>query len=123
MAETGTGRLTTHVLDTSLGRPAAGLGVTLSRISGDGTRTVVASASTNADGRCDAPLLEGETFATGTYELVFAAGPYLAATSAASRGTHPFLDDIVIRFGMGEAAHYHVPLLLSPFGYSTYRGS
>ncbi|WP_102960169.1 hydroxyisourate hydrolase [Mangrovicella endophytica] len=121
MAEHQTGRLTTHVLDTSLGRPAAGIGVSLFRLDGE-TRQSILDALTNADGRCDQPLLSGDDFRPGRYELVFAAGDYLRRTQG--RLAEPlFLDDVVIRFGMAEAAHYHVPLLLSPFGYSTYRGS
>jgi 5-hydroxyisourate hydrolase len=115
------GKLTTHVLDTALGRPAEGLKITLYRVSGNSHRKI-GEAVTNADGRCDAPLLEGKAFAAGTYELVFFAGDYLRAGG----GQLPdplFLDQIPIRFGMAEHKHYHVPLLLSPFGYSTYRGS
>lgn len=116
------GYLTTHVLDTSRGCPAAGLHITLYRIDGD-TRTELARAVTNMDGRTDAPILPKGEFATGTYELVFDCGAYLDAI-----GTPPeeprFLDQVPIRFGISDpAAHYHVPLLLSPFGYSTYRGS
>ena len=125
MADSSDARLTTHVLDTSLGRPAAGIAISLVRIT-DGARTPVADAVTNADGRCDAPLLAGDAFAIGEYELTFATGPYLDATGqgGANTGSGPkFLSDIVIRFGMAERTHYHVPLLLSPFGYSTYRGS
>lgn len=122
MAETNAGgRLTTHVLDTATGRPASGLAVELFRLDGD-RRTSIATAVTNADGRCDAPLLAGEDFATGTYELVFSAGVYLDRSGLALPEPK-FLDEVVIRFGMAEARHYHVPLLLSPFGYSTYRGS
>ena len=115
------GRLTTHVLDTASGRPAAGLKIALYRVSGN-SHSKVKDVSTNSDGRCDAPLLEGKAFQTGQYELVFFAGDYL-------REHHPalpeplFLDQIPIRFGISEARHYHVPLLISPFGYSTYRGS
>jgi 5-hydroxyisourate hydrolase len=115
------GRLTTHVLDTATGRPAAGIEVSLFRLSA-GARDAVASARTNADGRCDAPLLSGDKFVTGRYELVFGAGPYLDAQGA-DLPEPKFLDEVVIRFGMAEARHYHVPLLLSPYGYSTYRGS
>ncbi len=116
------GRLTTHVLDTATGRPAVGLRIELFRIA-DGKHARLAEAVTNADGRCDAPLLEGETFRAGTYELVFHAGAYFE-----SRGTDlpdpKFLDTVPIRFGIAETdSHYHVPLLLAPFGYSTYRGS
>ncbi len=113
------GRLTTHVLDTATGKPAAGLEITLSRAGGEVIKTV----RTNDDGRVDAPLLEGAALTPGAYELVFHAGAYLDATGQA--GTEPrFLDEIPIRFGVSDPdAHYHVPLLLSPFGYSTYRGS
>ncbi len=115
------GYLTTHVLDTARGCPAPGLKIELFRLTGE-TRTHLATAVTNADGRTDAPILPVETFKTGTYELLFHAGAYLDGS-----GTPPedprFLDIIPIRFGMSENAHYHVPLLLSPFGFSTYRGS
>lgn len=116
------GYLTTHVLDTALGRPAAGLAIDLYRIDGE-TRHALARALTNADGRTVAPILPREQFATGVYELVFHAGEYLRATGQA--GEAPlFLDRVPIRFGIADAAaHYHVPLLLSPYGYSTYRGS
>lgn len=122
MGEAEQARLTTHVLDTSVGRPAAGIAVTLSRIGPAGERSVVAEAVTNADGRCDAPLMAGPAFETGTYELVFAAGDYFDALGIAL-AEPKFLDDVVLRFGISERRHYHVPLLLSPFGYSTYRGS
>ncbi len=116
-----TGFLTTHVLDTARGCPAAGVRIILFRISGD-SRSLIAEAVTNADGRTDAPILPEADFAPGTYELVFLAGDYLRAQGPV--GAEPlFLDEVPIRFGMAEAAHYHVPLLLSPFGYSTYRGS
>lgn len=114
------GRLTTHVLDTARGCPAAGLRVELFRIDGPGA--ALADMVTNADGRCDAPLLEGDAFQNGHYALIFHAGAYLR--SHASGLPDPlFLDEIPIRFGISSDAHYHVPLLLSPFGYSTYRGS
>lgn len=114
------GRLTTHVLDTARGRPAAGIRITLYRVSGNSHRKI-AEAVTNSDGRTDAPLLAGKAFIEGQYELVFAAGDYLRVGGASGV---LFLDEIPIRFGVPEAgAHYHVPLLLSPFGYSTYRGS
>ncbi|TVR44998.1 MAG: hydroxyisourate hydrolase [Rhodobacteraceae bacterium] len=116
-----TGYLTTHVLDTARGCPAAGLTIELFRLT-DGQREKLKTLVTNADGRTDTQILPEAEFATGAYELVFHAGAYLDAC-----GTPPedprFLDIIPIRFGMSEAAHYHVPLLLSPFGYSTYRGS
>jgi 5-hydroxyisourate hydrolase len=111
------GYLTTHVLDTARGCPAAGLKIELYRLE-RGERTHLRTLTTNADGRTDAPILPEAEFATGTYELVFHAGAYLGEA-----GTPPFLDEVPIRFGMGEEAHYHVPLLLSPYGYSTYRGS
>lgn len=115
------GRLTTHVLDTATGMPAAGLAIELYRIDKQDER--VTSASTNHDGRLDGPLLEGAAFVPGVYELRFHAGDYLRATGA--RLSDPaFLDIVPIRFGVADAAaHYHVPLLLSPYGYSTYRGS
>lgn len=116
------GYLTTHVLDTARGLPAAGLKIALYRLEG-AERRLLAETITNADGRTDAPILPQSGFAPGSYELVFLAGDYLRATGQA--GAEPlFLDQVPIRFGMNDAgAHYHVPLLLSPFGYSTYRGS
>ena len=111
------GKLTTHVLDTGLGQPAAGLRIELYR-DGDRLRDVV----TNTDGRVDAPLLEGEDFQAGRYELVFHAGDYLDGTGQ-DLPNPKFLDVIPLRFGIAEDTHYHVPLLLSGFGYSTYRGS
>ncbi|SPJ24905.1 hydroxyisourate hydrolase [Palleronia abyssalis] len=115
------GYLTTHVLDNARGAPAAGLTITLYRIEGE-TRTRLAEVVTNDDGRTDGPILPEAEFATGTYELVFHAGDYLDRTAAPGAAPR-FLDQVPIRFGMGEDAHYHVPLLLSPYGYSTYRGS
>lgn len=116
-----TGFLTTHVLDTARGCPAEGITILLYRVSGMSHRKI-AEAVTNADGRTDAPILPEEAFETGTYELIFQAGDYLRRTGQG--GEDPlFLDQVPIRFGMREAAHYHVPLLLSPHGYSTYRGS
>ena len=115
------GYLTTHVLDTARGCPAEGLTIDLYRLEGDG-RTKLYTLVTNADGRTDTPILPENAFAIGTYELVFHAGDYLDRS-----GTPPeeprFLDVVPLRFGMSAAQHYHVPLLLSPFGYSTYRGS
>lgn len=118
----GQGRLTTHVLDTATGKPAAALKIELFRRTGDGPELLLA-VSTNQDGRTDGPLLTGDAFTAGEYELLFHAGDYLRANDAA--GTEPlFLDRIPIRFGISDAdQHFHVPLLLSPFGYSTYRGS
>lgn len=116
------GFLTTHVLDTARGLPAQGLPITLYRLEGS-ARTELARMLTNEDGRTDSPILPETRFATGQYELVFDAGSYLRATGQA--GVEPlFLDEIPIRFGISDpASHYHVPLLLSPFGFSTYRGS
>ncbi len=114
------GYLTTHVLDTARGRPAAGLKIALYRLEG-GARLPLGMSVTNADGRTDAPILPEEEFAPGIYELEFHAGAYLAAHLDSDEAP-PFLDVIPIRFGM-TGGHFHVPLLLSPFGYSTYRGS
>ncbi len=116
------GRLTTHVLDTARGKPAAGVKILLYRVSGNSHRKV-AETVTNADGRTDAPMLEGKALSEGYYELIFCAGDYLRATGQAAEGVS-FLDQIPIRFGVSDAGqHYHVPLLISPFAYSTYRGS
>ena len=116
------GYLTTHVLDTARGCPAQGLRIALYEITGD-TRRKLAETETNADGRTNSPILPQEDFKTGSYELVFYAGDYLRATGQAAEDPL-FLDQVPIRFGMSDAdAHYHVPLLLSPYGYSTYRGS
>ncbi|RYH08517.1 hydroxyisourate hydrolase [Tropicimonas sp. IMCC6043] len=115
------GYLTTHVLDTALGKPAAGLEIELFRIEGE-ARQFLSRRITNADGRTDGPILPEDLFEPGAYELVFHAGSYLVESGQA--GAAPlFLDVVPIRFGMAEATHYHVPLLLSPYGYSTYRGS
>ncbi len=116
------GYLTTHVLDTAKGCPAAGLRIDLYRIEGE-SRSHLATMATNDDGRTDAPILPKEAFAVGEYELVFAAGAYLDACDTPPEAPR-FLNSIPIRFGISDAeAHYHVPLLLSPFSYSTYRGS
>ena len=115
------GRLTTHVLDTAAGKPAAGLTIELYRIGKTAER--LAEVVTNADGRVDGPLLDGTDFAVGVYELRFHAGAYLRARGSALSDP-PFLDVVPVRFGISDPAkHYHVPLLLSPYGYSTYRGS
>ncbi|MGR3714757.1 MAG: hydroxyisourate hydrolase [Shimia sp.] len=116
-----TGYLTTHVLDTARGVPAEGIKISLYRVSGNSHRKI-ADAVTNADGRTDAPILPEGKFKTGNYELIFHCGDYLRDTGQ-SDGEIQFLSDVPIRFGMAEESHYHVPLLLSPFGYSTYRGS
>ena len=116
------GRLTTHVLDTALGRPASDLKIELFRLAGD-ERQMIAAVRTNDDGRTDAPLLDGEAFQPGVYELIFHAGDYLSRQDGKGSTTR-FLDQIPIRFGIADAdQHFHVPLLLSPFSYSTYRGS
>lgn len=112
------GYLTTHVLDTARGTPAVGLRVELYRLDGE-VWTKLAEAITNADGRTDAPVLPRASFAPGIYELTFHVGAYLDQSGANAR----FFDAVPLRFRMTEAYHYHVPLLFSPFGYSTYRGS
>src|SRR5256885_16180546 len=114
------GRITTHVLDTAAGRPAAGLRVILSRL--DETPAVVTEAVTNADGRCDKPLLDGAAFTTGRYEIAFHVGDYFRRTGATLPDL-PFLDVVPVRFRVTNYAHYHEPLLVSPFAYSTYRDS
>jgi len=116
------GRLTTHVLDTASGRPAGGLAIRLLVFAADGGRQLLAT-TTNRDGRCARPLLEGSEFRPGVYELHFHVAAYFAATGA-DLPTPPFLDVVPVRFGIADPnAHYHVPLLISPYGYSTYRGS
>ncbi|MDQ2807774.1 MAG: hydroxyisourate hydrolase [Chloroflexota bacterium] len=115
------GRLTTHVLDTAHGCPAAGLTVELWRLAGD-TRHLIMRGQTNADGRLDQPLLTDDTPVVGVYELVFAVGAYFAERGVAATDP-PFLDQVPVRFGLSAAGHYHVPLLVSPWAYSTYRGS
>lgn len=116
-----TGYLTTHVLDTGRGRPAAGLLIELFRVDDD-QRTKLSTKKTNDDGRTDGPILGKDVFETGVFELLFHAGAYLDRIGTPPE-TPRFLDLIPIRFGMSESTHYHVPLLLSPFGFSTYRGS
>jgi len=109
------GRLTTHVLDTANGRPGSGVKVELFRLEKDNA-ILVTSATTNADGRTDKPLLEDDALRAGTYQLVFHVGAYFKGAG--------FLDAVPIRFAVADAgAHYHVPLLCSPWGYTTYRGS
>lgn len=116
------GFLTTHVLDTAKGLPAEGIEIALFRVNGD-SREKIATAITNDDGRTDTPILPAGVFETGTYELIFYAGDYLRRTGQVSEEPL-FLDQIPLRFGINDAeSHYHVPLLLSPYSYSTYRGS
>ena len=115
------GRLTTHVLDTAHGVPGAFMRLELYRLGPD--RVLVAETVTNADGRCDRPLLEGAAFTPADYELVFYAGDYFAARGL-DLPKPRFVDVVSLRFGVSDPAqHYHVPLLVSPFAYSTYRGS
>jgi 5-hydroxyisourate hydrolase len=114
------GKLTTHILDTANGRPGAGIAVELYRL--DGARTLVSKAVTNADGRAAAPLLDAADWQPGHYELLFAVGDYFSAQQQ-DLPQPPFLNDVVIRFAMAADEHYHVPLLVSPWSYSTYRGS
>jgi 5-hydroxyisourate hydrolase len=113
------GRLTTHVLDTASGTPAAGVRVVLRR---DGEPAVLVEGATNSDGRIDKPLLEGAAFKTGRYELTFHVGDYFRGKGT-KLADPAFLDVVPLRFSIAEDAHYHVPLLVSPYGYSTYRGS
>lgn len=115
------GKLTTHVLDTANGRPAAGIRITCFRVDGQ-SLVELAVAETNADGRCDTPLLEGAQFQGGVYQLHFEAGSYFDRISPSPEPR--FVDVAVLRFGIADAGqHFHVPLLVSPFSYSTYRGS
>jgi len=114
------GKLTTHVLDTTYGRPGAGIAVKL--FSMENGRHLVASATTNADGRTEAPLLEGDRFLSGVYELEFSVGTYFREAGA-TLADPPFLDEVVIRVTLAAEASYHVPLLVTPWSYSTYRGS
>jgi 5-hydroxyisourate hydrolase len=114
------GKLTTHILDTAHGRPGAGIRIKLFALQGD--RHLIANTVTNSDGRTEGPLLNEETFRAGQYELEFSVGEYFAATGL-ELADPPFLDDIVIRFTVKDGEHYHVPLLVSPWSYSTYRGS
>lgn len=115
-------RLSTHVLDTSRGLPAAGIVIEVHAVDGD-RRTRVTTAVTNVDGRTDAPLLSGDRLEPGIYELTFHAGDYFQRTGIATPQP-PFLGDVVVRFGISDpVGDYHVPLLVSPYGYTTYRGS
>ena len=115
------GRLTTHVLDTARGCPADGVAVSLYRVKPE--RELLTQAVTNSDGRLDSPILDSDSFVTGVYELVFGAGDYFR-TGETELSEPLFVDEVVLRFGIADGdAHYHVPLLVSPWSYSTYRGS
>lgn len=113
-------KLTTHILDTANGKPAGNVAIRLYTLGA--RRSQIASMVSNSDGRTDAPLLEGDAFRAGEYELEFDVGTYFSASGAAA-GEPPFLNTIVIRFTMRSEQNYHVPLLVSPWSYSTYRGS
>ena len=116
------GRLSTHVLDTVNGKPAKGVAIELFALEGD-SRLSVLRTKTNDDGRTDAPLMTGDAFQTGTYELVFHVGDFFRSVGTATADP-PFLDVVPVRFSIAEPlGHYHVPLLVSPWSYSTYRGS
>ncbi len=118
------GRLTTHVLDVAAGRPARGMVIELRDLDAGGA--VLGRFETNADGRLDAPALEGAAFRPGRYELLFHVGAYFGAQGGPARDADgpPFLDEVPVRFGVADAdAHYHVPLLVTPWSYATYRGS
>jgi 5-hydroxyisourate hydrolase len=116
------GKLSTHVLDTAHGRPGAGVRVALYAVDGS-NRTLIKEDATNADGRCNTPLLEGDTLRAGQYELVFAAGDYFAAQGVALPSPR-FIDRVTIAFGVADPSqNYHVPLVVTPWSYSTYRGS
>jgi 5-hydroxyisourate hydrolase len=116
------GYLTTHVLDTARGCPGANMVVRLYRVANNQYQLLTETV-TNSDGRCDAPLLAAEDFQVGTYQLVFEAGSYFRRNGVETEAT-PFVDEVILRFGVSHAEdHYHVPLLVSPYSYSTYRGS
>ncbi|WP_434568155.1 hydroxyisourate hydrolase [Vibrio chagasii] len=116
------GRLTTHVLDTTHGLPGAEIKVELYKVNENSTEKL-ATVLTNSDGRTDAPILAGNEFRPGKYQLVFYVADYYKSKGVELDGV-PFLDDVVIRFGLDDPdAHYHVPLLVSPYSFSTYRGS
>lgn len=115
------GKLTTHVLDTAQGRPGAGIAVRLFRV-GDGGRALIKETTTNPDGRTDAPLLDAGAFGVGTWELEFDIAAYFSGQPL-SVDDPPFLDRVILRFSTASDEHYHVPLLVSPWSYSTYRGS
>jgi 5-hydroxyisourate hydrolase len=116
-------RLSTHVLDTANGCPAHGVRIELHQVLASGTVELIKTVTTNADGRTDAPLLTGDAYKPGTYVLTFHAGDYFRARST-KLAEPAFLDVVPLRFSIAEPdGHYHVPLLVSPWAYSTYRGS
>jgi 5-hydroxyisourate hydrolase len=116
------GHLSTHVLDTAHGCPAAGMTVTLQRLDGTQVRTI-RTLTLNHDGRADGPLLDAAAMAAGRYRLLFEVAPYFRARGVVLPEP-PFIDTVQLDFGIADAAgHYHVPLLVSPWSYSTYRGS
>lgn len=122
------GYLTTHILDTTRGVAAAGVKIHLYQHSAEGQRQLIHSTVSNNDGRCDQPLLQADNFSAGVYELEFVIDEYFADSLEGSDKNKPtapsFLNTVVIRFGINdENAHYHIPLLVSPYSYSTYRGS
>ena len=119
------GRLTTHVLDTAGGRPAEGVVVTVTRLDHPDGPIVVSTAVTNQDGRTAAPLLEGSALVAGRYEIAFAVGGYFAGRPGQDAlADPPFIDEVPVRIGLADAdGRYHVPLLVSPWSYATYRGS
>ena len=115
------GCLTTHVLDTANGKPASNIRVELYNL--DNGRSLIKESVTNDDGRLDSPLLEGDAFTRGRYELVFHAGDYFSSLGL-QLPDPPFVEDVALRFGISDSdQHYHVPLLVSPWSYSTYRSS
>jgi len=117
------GRLTTHVLDITRGRPAANITIELYKVEPSGEKRLLKTVQTNSDGRTSLPLLQGDELQIGAYVIVFAVGDYFG-TNGEQESNPPFLDRIPIRFGISDPdAHYHVPLLVSPWSYSTYRGS
>ncbi|AKZ64330.1 5-hydroxyisourate hydrolase [Herbaspirillum hiltneri N3] len=116
------GKLSTHVLDVTQGKPGVGVKVALFAVRGN-EKVLLKNAVTNSDGRCDAPLLQGDELQEGRYELVFGAGDYFAAQGVQLPAPR-FVDEVVLAFGIADPAqNYHVPLVVSPWSYSTYRGS
>ena len=120
-----TARLSTHVLDTSVGRPAVGVAITVRRVEPGGVPgELLVQTVTNSDGRTDEPLLEGDQLSAGIYEICFSVGDYFAAASPSGSATGvAFLDVVPVRFGTDGTENLHVPLLVTPWAYSTYRGS